>query len=195
LSGIFFIHTINKMVNMKTMYHSEGSLATRVLAFVVLTAILAVMSCKDYNNDDYTTSMAPYTISGNASGAQSVPPVAGNGTATLTGSYDPSTRELTYSTNWSGLSGPPISGGFYAGNAATVDSTGAPIGSRWTFDSTATATGSMNAKMTLTPDQATALSAGSWYYIYATKAHPHGEIRGQITAAQAPGTPGNTNPY
>src|SRR5690348_1866724 len=98
---------------MKTEYHSKGSLATRVLAFAVLAAILAVMSCKndDYNND--TTNMAPYTISGNASGSQSVPAVTGNGTGTITGTYDPQTRVLTYTSTWAGLSGPPIVGGFY----------------------------------------------------------------------------------
>jgi hypothetical protein len=174
---------------MKTVYHSESSLATRVLAIIVLAATLAVMSCKDDdNNNNDTSSMVPYTISGNASGSQAVPPVAGNGTGTISGSYDPSTRVLNYTTNWAGLSGRPISGGFYAGAPGTVDSTGAVIGSRWTFDSTAVADGSMTGKMTVTPDQLNALKAGSWYYSYATKAHPHGEIRGQITATQGPAT-------
>ena len=171
---------------MKTENYSKGSLATRVLAFAVLIAILAVMSCKDDDNNNDTTNMAPYTISGNASGSQAVPVVPGNGAGTISGSYDPSTRVLNYTTTWTGLSGRPISGGFYAGAPGTVDSTSALVGSRWTFDSTATATGTLTGKLTLTPDQQTALSAGSWFYSFATKAHPTGEVRGQITATQAP---------
>jgi len=178
---------------MKTVYHHKSPLATRVLAFIVFTAILAVMSCKDSSNNQDPANMAPFTITGNASGAQSVPVVAGNGSGTISGTYDPQTRVLTYTSNWAGLSGRPISAGFYAGSKTTVDSTGAPIGTRWTFDSTATDTGSISGKMTVTPDQANALSAGSWYYTYSTKKNPHGEIRGQITATQGP-SGGTTQP-
>ncbi|HEX8060716.1 MAG TPA: CHRD domain-containing protein, partial [Cyclobacteriaceae bacterium] len=81
---------------------------------------------------------------------------------------------------------------FMAGNKSTIDTTGAIVGSRWKFDSTSTTTsGTMSSKMVLTPDQVAALAAGSWYYIYTTKAHRAGEIRGQITATQGP--QGNQN--
>src|ERR1041385_3174900 len=169
---------------MKTVYHSKSTLATRMLAFVVLAAVLAVMSCKDDNNNynPDTANMAPFTISGNASGAQMVPPVPGNGTATISGTSDPQSRKLTYTSNWSGLSGRPISAGFFAG--APGDSSAIAIGSTWKMDSTLMNTGSISGSMTITPDQFNALTAGSWYYSYGTVAHPKGEVRGQITATQ-----------
>jgi len=173
---------------MKTVNQSGSPLAVRVLAFFVLAVVLTVMSCKDDNNNDdnMATNGVPLTVSGNATGGQVVPAVTGNGTGTITGTYDPSTRVLTYTSNWSGLSGRPITGGFYAGASGSTDSTAVPIGSKWTFDSTATATGTHQGTITLTPDQLNALTAGSWFYSYGTKMHPAAEIRGQMTATQGP---------
>jgi hypothetical protein len=181
------------MMDMKTVYHSKSSLATRMLVFLMAAVALAAVSCNNDDNNDATTNTAPYTISGNASGSQMVPTVSGTGTGTMTGTYDPQTRTLNYTSNWSGLTGRPTAGGFYAGAAGTTDSTNVIIGSPWTFDSTAVANGTRSGTITLTPDQATALTSGSWYYRYGTKMNPGGEVRGQMTATQQ-GQTGNPAP-
>src|SRR4051812_5976837 len=89
------------------------AITAMLMLVVTLVFIAALTSCKDDNND--TVNNKPYTISGNASGSQVVPAVSGSGTGTISGTYDPSTRLLTYSSNWNGLTGAPSSGGFYSG--------------------------------------------------------------------------------
>jgi hypothetical protein len=145
-----------------------------------LTMLIAVVGCDD-DDDDRSANTQPYSISGSANGSQVVPAVSGTGTGTITGSYDPKTRELTYTSNWSGLSGAPTSGGFYTGASGT---TGTAIGTPWTFEAGATGTGSNTGTMTLTSEQANQLINGNWYYTYGTTMNPNGEVRGQITAAR-----------
>jgi hypothetical protein len=178
---------------MKTVYHPRRSPAAGVLALFVIAASFAAVSCKNDDNDNMTSATpVPLTVSGNANGAQMVPAVSGNGTATLSGTYDPSTRMLTYTSNWTGFTGRPTTGGFYAGPANVSDSTAAVIGSAWTFDSTATNTGQHQGTLTLTPDQLAALTAGSWFFEYKTKANPRGEVRGKISATQTNSPAGTT---
>jgi len=169
---------------MKLRYES-GSLATRLLAFLMIASSIAVMSCKNDDNNNVATNMQPYTISGSANGSQMVPPVAGTGTGTISGTYDPQTRQLNYTSNWNGLTGAPTSGGFYAGASGA---SGTAVGTPWTFDSNATGTGTNSGTMTLTQDQANAFTKGGWYYSYGTTANPNGEVRGQITATQGQST-------
>jgi len=151
-----------------------------ITSTVVISALI-LSSCKKDKND--TTSTNPYTISGNANGTQMVPSVSGNGSATITGTYDPNTRVLTYTTNWTGLSGAPTSGGFYSGASGT---SGSLVGSTWTLGSGLGSTGTFSGTTTLTADQASQLTSGNWYYTLGTSAHSTGEVRGQITATQTP---------
>ena len=152
-----------------------------ISSIVVMSALVLASCKKDKNND--TTNNKPYTISGNASGSQMVPSVSGNGTATMTGTYDPNTRVLTYTTNWTGLSGAPTSGGFYSGASG---STGTLVGSSWTLGSGLSSTGMFSGTTTLTADQAAQLTSGNLYYTLGTSNHSTGEVRGQITATQTP---------
>ena len=151
------------------------------LASVVVMSALVLSSCKKDKNE--TTSTKPYTISGSASGSQMVPSVSGNGSATMTGTYDPNTRVLTYTTNWTGLSGAPTSGGFYSGASG---SSGTIVGSNWTLGSGLSSTGTFSGTTTLTADQASQLTSGNWYYTLGTSNHSTGEVRGQITATPTP---------
>jgi hypothetical protein len=161
---------------MKNRLINYSRLAATCLSLLVMFA--AMVSCDD---DDDTSNNQPYSISGNASGSQVVPAVTGSGTGTITGTYDPKTKQLTYTSNWSGLTGAPTSGGFYTGASGA---SGVAVGSPWTFDATATGTGSNSGTMTLTGDQAEQLIKGNWYYTYGTAANPNGEIRGQVTASR-----------
>jgi hypothetical protein len=152
-----------------------------LVASVVVVSALILASCKKDKNSD--NNAKPYAISGNASGSQMVPAVSGNGSATITGTYDPNTKMLTYTTNWTGLSGAPTSGGFYSGASGT---NGSLIGSTWSLGTGLSSTGSFSAQTTLTADQATQLTSGNWYYTLGTASNTNGEVRGQITATATP---------
>jgi hypothetical protein len=163
------------------------SLTKKILAGIVSVFFLSFVALSfSCNKDDNNTPQAnndPYTLSGNASASQMVPKgdTTLTGTGTLSGSYNPVNGVLIYTTTWTGLTGAPIAGGIYNGAAGSV---GTPIDTTWTFDSTFTATGSFTDTVTLTGDQPTQLTAGAWYYMLKTEAHPEGEIRGQISATR-----------
>jgi hypothetical protein len=88
---------------------------------------------------------------------------------------------LTYTNTWSGLTGAPTGGGFYYG-ATGVN--GTAVGTPWTYDGTATETGTYSGTMTLTEAQEDQLLAGDWYYGYNTATNATGEIRGQISTTE-----------
>lgn len=149
-----------------------------LIGSMVAMGALVLSGCKkDNNNNDNKTN---YSISGNASGSQMVPAVSDTGTATISGTYNGNTRVLTYTTNWSNLTGAPTSGGFYSGATGV---SGTLVGSTWDLGTGLTETGTFSGQTTLTADQANQLLNGGWYYSLGTTANPNGEVRGQITAS------------
>jgi hypothetical protein len=154
-----------------------GTIVALLLSFCLMVACDDDEPVNNNNNNNRT-----YTLSGDASGTQMVPAVEGTGTGTFTGTYDPQTRVMTYTTNWNGLTGAPTAGGFYGG-ASGVN--GAAIGSAWIIPTESTETGTLSGTMTLSADQATQLTGGNMYYTMGTATNAGGEIRGQITATQA----------
>lgn len=145
------------------------------LAATALASAILITSCeKDSVDDDDDM----FTVSGNASGSQEVPPVATAGTATLTGTYNSADNKLDYTINWSGLSGNVIAAHFH-GPAAVGVSAGPVVDIIVTVNGiSGTAAGSA----TLTSDQESYLLAGTLYYNLHTAAHVDGEIRAQVTA-------------
>ena len=97
----------------------------------------------------------------------------GKGTAELT--YDTTSRELTWTITFEGLTSAPVAAHFH-GPAEPGKNSGVavPIGQ-----------GSLNSpltgKATLTDAQAADLMAGRWYVNIHTPANKGGEIRGQVT--------------
>lgn len=157
---------------------TRTSILTKIMyvSILMLFGVFALNSCKKKST---TTDNRPYTLSGDAAGGQMVPPVTGNGTGNINGTYDPATHTMTYTTNWSGLSGGATSGGFYTGASGA---NGTAIGDPWTLPVDSTGTGTYSGTMTLTDQQASQLTSGNWYYSFGTAANPSGEIRGQISA-------------
>jgi hypothetical protein len=149
-----------------------------VASLIVTAGTIVLSSCKKDNNNNKSKT---YALSGNASASQMVPPVTGNGTGTVNGTYDPNTRILIYTTNWTNLTGAPTSASFYNGATGT---SGTVVGGEWNLGSGLAATGSFTDTLTLTADQGSQLTSGNWYYVFGTIANPTGEIRGQITATQ-----------
>jgi CHRD domain-containing protein len=103
-------------------------------------------------------------------GSNEVPPVATSGTGSLTATYDPATKKITWKGSQSGLSGNPTAQHFH-GPAAPTANAGVvvPIPNL------------AQGEATLTEAQAADLLAGRWYVNVHTAANPGGEIRGQVT--------------
>jgi len=107
------------------------------------------------------------------SAAQSVPPndSAGMGTAEVT--YDTDSKELAWTVEFSGLTGPMTAAHFH-GPAAAGENAGVLVPIEGTESP-------LEGSATLTDEQATALADGMLYINIHTEANPGGEIRGQVT--------------
>jgi CHRD domain len=109
------------------------------------------------------------------SGAHQVPAVQTDGTGTADLTYNPTTRELTWSLSYSGLSGPVTMAHFH----------NAPAGKKgpdviWLSKRGSPVANPIKGHARLTAAQAKQFLAGDWYINVHTKAHPTGEIRGQV---------------
>jgi hypothetical protein len=122
---------------------------------------------------------APVAFKADLKGSTEVPPNQATGTGSVTASYDPATKTLTWSGTYAGLTGDPTAAhlhgpaepGKNAGVAVWISTKGAPFPSP--FQGTAT----------LTDAQADDLLAGLWYVNIHTAAAPGGELRGQLVKA------------
>lgn len=168
------------LITKKGNYMKTGRLKNMmIITSVALCTLFAFSSCDKDDDDD--NNAASFAVSGNASGTQVVPSVAGGGSGTITGTYNPNNRMLTYTSTWAGLTGAPSSAGFYTGASGA---NGTTVGTPWSLGAGLTGTGTFSGSMTLTEAEAVQLTSGGWYYTYATTANPSGEVRGQITAVQ-----------
>ena len=107
-------------------------------------------------------------------GASEVPPNSTAGTGTVEADLDTATRTFSYTVTYAGLTGPAVAAHFH-GPAATGANAPPVIAIK---DLASPIKGSAM----LTADQMADLQAGKWYFNVHTKAHPGGEIRGQLTA-------------
>jgi hypothetical protein len=113
------------------------------------------------------------------SGTTEVPPNQTAGTGTVTATFDPATKVLTWTGSFSGLTGAPTAAHFHgpaepgknAGVAIWISTKGAPFTSPFTGSAT------------LTDGQASDLASGLWYANIHTAANPGGELRGQMVKA------------
>jgi hypothetical protein len=123
---------------------------------------------------------APVTIEVPLSGAQQVPPVPSSGTGMARLTYDPSTRVVTWSITYGGMSSPVIMAHFHgpapAGRNASV--------LIWLTQRNAPVHSPITGQTTLTPAQAEQFAAGLWYVNVHTQDNPAGEIRGQVVWAK-----------
>jgi CHRD domain len=119
---------------------------------------------------------APLSFTVSLTGAEQVPPVqtAGHGTADLT--YDPSTRVVTWSITYSGLSSTATMAHFH-GPAGPGKNAPVKI---WLTKKGSPVSSPITGRATLSPAQAQQFMAGDWYINLHTKDHPDGEIRGQV---------------
>jgi CHRD domain-containing protein len=107
-------------------------------------------------------------------GAAEVPPNKTGGTGTATATIDTDLKMLSYTVQYSGLSGPATAGHFHgpagAGkNAAVLIPIMAPLGSP------------IHGMARLSDAEIAAFQAGNVYVNIHTKEYPEGEIRGQMS--------------
>jgi len=121
---------------------------------------------------------APMMFAGTMDGGQEAPPTRSAGTGTVNATVYPTTRAMSYTINYTGLSGPATAGHFH-GPAAP----GANAGVITPFPGTASP---ISGSATLTPAQMDDLTAGKWYANLHTAANPGGEIRGQVQQGVLP---------
>ena len=143
--------------------------------FLIMAIPFLVISCDD---DDDDMDDVVLTVTGSASGAQEVPAVTSNGTATLTGSYNDNTNVFSYTINWTGLSGNVAVAHFHGPAAA---GTNAPPVIDLTVTTNGTS-GNITGTQNVDATNEGYLKAGTLYFNLHTAIHPSGEIRGQVSA-------------
>jgi hypothetical protein len=109
-------------------------------------------------------------------GADEVPANTSAGQGTLTADLDTATRTLSYHATYSGLTGPATAAHFH-GPAEPGSNAGVVVPVKLVANP-------IEGEATLNDAEVADLTAGKWYFNIHTKAHPGGEIRGQVTSAQ-----------
>ena len=109
-------------------------------------------------------------------GAAETPPTDSKGTGTLSATYDTATKTLTWTVDYSGLTGPAIAAHFHGP---------APVGKPAPIEVALTAPleSPLKGSATLTDAQAKELQDGLIYFNVHTAEHKPGEIRGQLEKA------------
>ena len=107
-------------------------------------------------------------------GANDVPPKTVSGTGAVHARLDTTTRKLTWTATWKGLTGPALAAHFH-GPAAPTANAGVALAWGQAPDSP------FKGSATLTPAQMADLQAGKWYANIHTQQNKGGEIRGQMT--------------
>ena len=110
-------------------------------------------------------------------GTAEAPSKQTGGKGDVDATLDTATRQLTWTSNWDGLTGPATMAHFH-GPAAPGANAGVAV--PWDKNPASPYQG----KVTLTEQQMQDLEGGKWYANVHTAANPGGEIRGQMTPAK-----------
>jgi hypothetical protein len=118
---------------------------------------------------------APENFQVQLTGAQQVPAVQTDGTATADLTFDPSTRVLSWSVTYTGLSSDVTMAHFHVG---AEGKNGKPV--LWLTKQGSAVSSPITGQAKLTAAQARQFEAGDWYINVHTTDHKGGEVRGQV---------------
>jgi hypothetical protein len=138
-----------------------------------------ISSC-DKDEDPPPNTDVIYNINATLSGANEVPANASTATGTATGKYNATSRLLTYTVNWTGLTGPATAGHFHSPALPGVNASPLVFFLLQNNGNAGTTSGSA----TLSAAQGQDLIDGKFYANIHTAANSGGEIRGQVAATQ-----------
>ena len=113
------------------------------------------------------------TYTAKLDGASETPPNTTKGTGTLTAKFDTTTKLLSWTVDYSGLTGPALAAHFH-GPAPEGKAAGVLVPIKDSLDSP------IKGSATLTDEQAKALTDGLIYFNIHTAANKAGEVRGQL---------------
>jgi len=128
---------------------------------------LASLSCAYAGETKYSAKL---------DGASETPPNSSPGTGTVDARFDSSTKTLSWTITYSGLTGPATAAHFH-GPAPTGKSAGIMVPIIGALASP------IQGSAKLTDDQIKELAEGQVYFNVHTEAHKAGELRGQMTLA------------
>lgn len=106
-------------------------------------------------------------------GATEVPANDSKGSGVLDATYDTTTKKLSWTVSYSGLTGPATAAHFHGPAAPTANAP--PVVSL-----SGALASPIKGEATLTDTQAAALTGGQMYFNVHTAAHKDGELRGQV---------------
>lgn len=154
--------------------------STKLLS-TAFTFVIFLSACKK-ETETVTVNNPVFNIRGNANGAQEAPNrVTTTATGTLSGTYNKDNNTLTYTVNWTGLTGGNPTAAHFHG--AADPGVAAPVLITFT-NFPATASGTYSNSAVLNDAQETDLMNGLWYYNIHNSTYPAGEIRGQVFLTQ-----------
>lgn len=148
-------------------------------SLVLSLALTSVVACnKDDDNDNNNNSNVVSKNGLAISGDQEVPAKTTGASGTMNVSYDKTTKILTLTATWTGLSGDPV-GAHIHGTAAKGANAGVKVD---LHDNVAAAAGTFNRTISVDGQaiKEDSLLLGYYYFNIHTQANPGGEIRGQI---------------
>jgi hypothetical protein len=119
---------------------------------------------------------ATTTFKATLKGSSEVPPNTTAGTGSVTMTYDPATKELTWDGTYSGMTG-PVTAAHIHGPAAPGKNAGVVL---WLSTKGQPFPSAFKGSAKLTDAQASDLMSGQYYVNIHTAANPGGEIRGQL---------------
>jgi hypothetical protein len=151
------------------------------ISFIILLGVLAI-ACNDNNNN---TPVTPTTTSFTATlnGASETPPDSSKATGTANFTFNPVTKILTGTVNFTGINA--TAAHIHRGAVGVAGPVIFPLSSDSTLTSPLHFT-----SVALTQNQINDLMAGLYYVNIHSAAYPDGEIRGQLVKGTGTGTTG-----
>ena len=143
----------------------------------LLTCSLLVACDKD--DDDINDNDNMYTLSGDATGAKEIPANTTTGTATISGTYNKATNSLSYTINWTGLTG-NLTAAHFHGPASATETAGPLVDITIGTNGTS---GMASNTVTVTDAFESALLDGKIYYNLHTVQFPNGQVRSQVATS------------